>query len=146
MKYSEVQRLGRDFEVLKGIVRESKIVNTYFNMELNKIEKILTREIKLIDDSVSADLKEIEKKAFEIANEKLVDMTEEEKTNLNNVFMIGYKELTEADKEKHAVLYAEYIKFLEMESDIKVNNINMSLCPNVELNYDAVAILSNFIQ
>jgi hypothetical protein len=115
-------------------------------MELNKIEKILTDEIKLIDDSVSVELKEIEKKAFELANAKLVEMTEEEKTNINNVFMIGYMELTNEDKERHAVLYTEYVKFLEMESDIKVNNVNMALCPNVELNYDAVSILRNFIQ
>ena len=145
MKYGKVRELDEGLDILIKYSRDHFIEDTHFNILLSKNSRLFKNEVKIINENISKELKDLQAKALKLAFEVIKPMTEEEKKAIKDPFPLGYAQLTEEEKKKHDKLYASFIQFLSNESDIKFIEIKKEVYENVGLTYDYAEILADFV-
>jgi len=145
MTHADIRFLWEALNVFIKYVADNDIKNHYLNYGLKKNGIILEKEFKLIQESTSQRLIELERKAIELGNAKLSDSTE--RTD-STPYLLGYVELTEEEKVEHTVLAQEFNTFLQTKNDTKLYMLKFSVeeMKKLPLTWQMSNILANFVE
>lgn len=153
MNHLKVKQLNYLVELLINYCVEKKITNLTLNYALKKNQRILGEAVKSIDDSVSQELKDLEKKAFDLGGDKIKttveaekDLAEEQKTKFENQFSTGFELLTDEEKARHKELADEFNEFMKEENDTQLYMIDFAKIEDIPIEYQYLDILENFIR
>lgn len=139
MNHATVRQINERVNELAQYCVNEKIKNGHVNWAISRNLKILGKAVEEISNEASQELKDIEKKMYESGKEKFEKLSEEERKNLtqNDVFTLGFNELTEKEKERQVELLEEFNRFLQQESNVelyKMNEDEIKEC-NIELQW-----------
>lgn len=155
MKHFEIRNLKKNLDILIEYVDKNKITNPYLNYGLVRNSKILTKATENIDSAAPEKLKELESKMYQDGlkefekftgkvKAELAKLTETEKQN--KVFNLGLSLATEEDKTLRTKLAEEYNKFLELENDTVLYNLNFEGLSTLDMEIQYWGILDLFIK
>lgn len=139
MNHAIVRQINERVNELAQYCIREKITNGHVNWAISRNLKILQKAVEEIANGASQELKDIETKMYTIGKEKFDALPEEERKNLtqNDVFKLGFNELTKKEKDRQVELLEEFNRFLQQESDIelyKINENEIKEC-NIELQW-----------
>lgn len=140
MKNIEIRQLNTDLIFLINHCIESKNNNFYLNYALNKNGQRLKAAIESIDKLVPDELKIIENKIWAAAVEKAKE------TEVQATFDLGISVLTDEEAARRLELMNDFNEVLQQDTDINLYYLNADKCQDINLEFEYVTILNNFIK
>lgn len=138
----------RQAKLFYGLNRNIEFL-TKASEEIDKEAKQLYPELFDIEDK-AVKLVQPLNEAIEKENAELAEKEKEftEKTTPKSLLTLsdGLAKLSEADQAKHTELMVEYNKLLDLEDDVKTYTLKSEVLDNLELDFWAVRVLSQFIE
>lgn len=138
----------RQAKLFYGLNRNIEFL-TKASEEIDKEAKQLYPELFDIEDK-AVKLVQPLNEAIEKENAELAEKEKEfiEKTTPKSLLTLsdGLAKLSKADQAKHTELMVEYNKLLDLEDDVKTYTLKSEVLDNLELDFWAVRVLSQFIE
>ena len=122
---------------------DNDIKSQYLNYGLKRNLKLLDREVKLIQESTSERLIELEKKVYAFKDEILLS---DKETPASLLYSLGFNKLSEEEKTEHQGLVEEYNKFLLKETEISLYLLDPEDLKELPLPWAISNILDNFLK
>ena len=130
--------LNRNIEFLTKASEEIDKEAKQLYPELFDIEDKAVKLVQPLNEAIEKENAELDEKEKELT----------EKTTPKSLLTLsdGLAKLSEADQAKHTELMVEYNKLLDLEDDVKTYTLKSEVLDNLELDFWAVRVLSQFIE
>lgn len=142
MTHGMTKNLYEGLNTLIKYLIDNEIKSQYLHYGLKRNLRILEKEIKLIQESTSERLVELERKIYSFREDIL---KEEPTTPSALLYSISFNKLTEEEKDEHKNLVDEYNKFLLKDNEVKLYLLQKDEVKHLPLVWYMSDILDNFL-
>lgn len=135
MKHIEVKHLQLELNALINHCVEKKVAIFHVNYGLDRNMTKINAAVEEINKHVSQELKDLEKKVYDLAKEK----------DKENDFDFGLKLLTKKEKARRDELMAEYNKAMAEENDLELYLLDIGKIEGLTIEFPFYQILKKFL-